>query len=204
MDQALSIYFLLGWLGGDLLNLIGSFLADQLPLQVPGPGWLLNTPAPGRREGLGAALATTGSQRLKLPGMLPSPILSLLLFPPPGCGPFSPMEMLPPSPMEMLPFSPPGVVPFPAPGPSSLAGLLPFSSQQLLPAPAQDTPLSLRALGRAGSVPVGASPPPGQVPQVSPACPLPAGVHGHLLRAGRPGDALPLLLLPAEEQEQSV
>ncbi|NXV19224.1 LAAT1 protein, partial [Cepphus grylle] len=35
MDRALSIYFLLGWLGGDLLNLIGSFLADQLPLQVP-------------------------------------------------------------------------------------------------------------------------------------------------------------------------
>ncbi|XP_044301275.1 lysosomal amino acid transporter 1 homolog [Varanus komodoensis] len=34
MDQALSIYFLLGWLGGDSLNLIGSFLADQLPLQV--------------------------------------------------------------------------------------------------------------------------------------------------------------------------
>ncbi|KAF1533319.1 hypothetical protein FQV20_0010134, partial [Eudyptula albosignata] len=34
MDQALSIYFLLGWLGGDLLNLVGSFLADQLPLQV--------------------------------------------------------------------------------------------------------------------------------------------------------------------------
>ena len=35
MDRALSIYFLLGWLGGDLLNLIGSFLANQLPLQVP-------------------------------------------------------------------------------------------------------------------------------------------------------------------------
>ncbi|KAM6434952.1 lysosomal amino acid transporter 1 homolog [Liasis olivaceus] len=34
MDQALSIYFLLGWLGGDSLNLLGSFLADQLPLQV--------------------------------------------------------------------------------------------------------------------------------------------------------------------------
>ncbi|NWX87572.1 LAAT1 protein, partial [Nothoprocta ornata] len=34
MDQALSIYFLLGWLGGDLLNLIGSFLANQLPLQI--------------------------------------------------------------------------------------------------------------------------------------------------------------------------
>ncbi|XP_042738962.1 lysosomal amino acid transporter 1 homolog [Lagopus leucura] len=34
MDRALSIYFLLGWLGGDLLNLIGSFLANQLPLQV--------------------------------------------------------------------------------------------------------------------------------------------------------------------------
>ncbi|XP_066493453.1 lysosomal amino acid transporter 1 homolog [Tiliqua scincoides] len=34
MDQALSVYFLLGWLGGDTLNLIGSFLADQLPLQV--------------------------------------------------------------------------------------------------------------------------------------------------------------------------
>ncbi|XP_054857300.1 lysosomal amino acid transporter 1 homolog [Eublepharis macularius] len=34
MDQALSIYFLLGWLGGDLLNFIGSLLANQLPLQV--------------------------------------------------------------------------------------------------------------------------------------------------------------------------
>lgn len=34
MDQALSIYFLLGWLGGDSLNLIGSILANQLPLQV--------------------------------------------------------------------------------------------------------------------------------------------------------------------------
>ncbi|XP_020637790.3 lysosomal amino acid transporter 1 homolog [Pogona vitticeps] len=34
MDQALSLYFLLGWLGGDSLNLLGSFLADQLPLQV--------------------------------------------------------------------------------------------------------------------------------------------------------------------------
>ncbi|KAL7975818.1 hypothetical protein Chor_004557 [Crotalus horridus] len=34
MDQALSIYFLLGWLGGDSLNLVGSFLANQLPLQV--------------------------------------------------------------------------------------------------------------------------------------------------------------------------
>ncbi|XP_041112148.1 lysosomal amino acid transporter 1 homolog [Polyodon spathula] len=33
MDQALSIWFLLGWLGGDSCNLIGSFLADQLPLQ---------------------------------------------------------------------------------------------------------------------------------------------------------------------------
>lgn len=47
MDRALSIYFLLGWLGGDLLNLIGSFLAHQLPLQVPaelvGLGWLSGT-----------------------------------------------------------------------------------------------------------------------------------------------------------------
>lgn len=34
MDEALSIYFLLGWLAGDSFNLIGSFLADQLPLQV--------------------------------------------------------------------------------------------------------------------------------------------------------------------------
>lgn len=33
MDQALSIWFLLLWLGGDSCNLIGSFLADQLPLQ---------------------------------------------------------------------------------------------------------------------------------------------------------------------------
>ena len=34
MDQALSIWFLLLWLGGDVCNLVGSFLADQLPLQV--------------------------------------------------------------------------------------------------------------------------------------------------------------------------
>nr|XP_014348919.1 PREDICTED: lysosomal amino acid transporter 1 homolog [Latimeria chalumnae] len=34
MDKALSLWFLLGWLGGDSCNLIGSFLADQLPLQV--------------------------------------------------------------------------------------------------------------------------------------------------------------------------
>ncbi|XP_032248293.1 lysosomal amino acid transporter 1 homolog isoform X2 [Phoca vitulina] len=33
MDQALSLWFLLGWIGGDSCNLIGSFLADQLPLQ---------------------------------------------------------------------------------------------------------------------------------------------------------------------------
>lgn len=36
MDQALSLWFLLGWIGGDSCNLIGSFLADQLPLQVGG------------------------------------------------------------------------------------------------------------------------------------------------------------------------
>lgn len=34
MDSALSIWFLLLWLGGDTCNLVGSFLADQLPLQV--------------------------------------------------------------------------------------------------------------------------------------------------------------------------
>ncbi|XP_026102652.1 lysosomal amino acid transporter 1 homolog isoform X2 [Carassius auratus] len=33
MDSALSIWFLLFWLAGDSCNLIGSFLADQLPLQ---------------------------------------------------------------------------------------------------------------------------------------------------------------------------
>lgn len=36
MDQALSLWFLLGWISGDSCNLIGSFLADQLPLQVGG------------------------------------------------------------------------------------------------------------------------------------------------------------------------
>lgn len=36
MDSALSIWFLLLWLAGDSCNLIGSFLADQLPLQVMG------------------------------------------------------------------------------------------------------------------------------------------------------------------------
>ncbi|XP_051895415.1 lysosomal amino acid transporter 1 homolog [Pristis pectinata] len=34
MDQALSFLFLLGWLGGDSCNLIGAFLAQQLPLQT--------------------------------------------------------------------------------------------------------------------------------------------------------------------------
>ncbi|XP_013374906.1 PREDICTED: lysosomal amino acid transporter 1 homolog [Chinchilla lanigera] len=34
MDQALSVWFLLGWIGGDSCNLVGSFLADQLPLQT--------------------------------------------------------------------------------------------------------------------------------------------------------------------------
>ncbi|XP_044067632.1 lysosomal amino acid transporter 1 homolog isoform X2 [Siniperca chuatsi] len=34
MDSALSIWFLLLWLGGDTCNLVGSFLADQLPLQI--------------------------------------------------------------------------------------------------------------------------------------------------------------------------
>ncbi|XP_077079758.1 lysosomal amino acid transporter 1 homolog [Siphateles boraxobius] len=33
MDSALSVWFLLLWLAGDSCNLIGSFLADQLPLQ---------------------------------------------------------------------------------------------------------------------------------------------------------------------------
>ncbi|KAM4610331.1 lysosomal amino acid transporter 1 homolog [Polymixia lowei] len=33
MDSALSIWFLLLWLGGDTCNLVGSFLADQLPIQ---------------------------------------------------------------------------------------------------------------------------------------------------------------------------
>ncbi|XP_018530732.1 lysosomal amino acid transporter 1 homolog isoform X2 [Lates calcarifer] len=33
MDKAISIWFLLLWLGGDSCNLVGSFLADQLPLQ---------------------------------------------------------------------------------------------------------------------------------------------------------------------------
>ncbi|XP_037540287.1 lysosomal amino acid transporter 1 homolog [Nematolebias whitei] len=33
MDSALSIWFLLLWLGGDSCNLVGSYLADQLPLQ---------------------------------------------------------------------------------------------------------------------------------------------------------------------------
>ncbi|KAK7884848.1 hypothetical protein WMY93_027971 [Mugilogobius chulae] len=34
MDSALSIWFLLLWLGGDSCNLVGSYLADQLPLQT--------------------------------------------------------------------------------------------------------------------------------------------------------------------------
>ncbi|XP_042199614.1 lysosomal amino acid transporter 1 homolog [Callorhinchus milii] len=34
MDQALSLWFLLGWLGGDSCNLIGAFLSDQLPIQT--------------------------------------------------------------------------------------------------------------------------------------------------------------------------
>ncbi|XP_041424245.1 solute carrier family 66 member 1 L homeolog isoform X1 [Xenopus laevis] len=33
MDKAISIWFLLGWTIGDSLNLVGTYLADQLPLQ---------------------------------------------------------------------------------------------------------------------------------------------------------------------------
>ncbi|XP_063751889.1 lysosomal amino acid transporter 1 homolog isoform X2 [Eleginops maclovinus] len=39
MDSALSIWFLLLWLGGDSCNLVGSFLADQLPLQTYTAGY---------------------------------------------------------------------------------------------------------------------------------------------------------------------
>ncbi|XP_068605910.1 lysosomal amino acid transporter 1 homolog [Brachionichthys hirsutus] len=34
MDQAISVWFLLLWLSGDSCNLLGSFLAQQLPLQA--------------------------------------------------------------------------------------------------------------------------------------------------------------------------
>nr|XP_020468301.1 lysosomal amino acid transporter 1 homolog isoform X3 [Monopterus albus] len=34
MDSAISIWFVLLWLGGDSCNLVGSFLAEQLPLQT--------------------------------------------------------------------------------------------------------------------------------------------------------------------------
>ncbi|KAM8862915.1 lysosomal amino acid transporter 1 homolog isoform 2-T2 [Spinachia spinachia] len=34
MDRAISFWFLLLWLGGDTCNLVGSFLANQLPLQT--------------------------------------------------------------------------------------------------------------------------------------------------------------------------
>ncbi|XP_053546270.1 lysosomal amino acid transporter 1 homolog [Bombina bombina] len=34
MDKALSIWFLMGWLGGDSCNFVGAFLSHQLPLQT--------------------------------------------------------------------------------------------------------------------------------------------------------------------------
>ncbi|XP_067826616.1 lysosomal amino acid transporter 1 homolog [Heptranchias perlo] len=34
MDEAFSLWFLLGWLGGDSCNFLGAFLAQQLPLQT--------------------------------------------------------------------------------------------------------------------------------------------------------------------------
>ncbi|KAM4651929.1 lysosomal amino acid transporter 1 homolog isoform 1-T3 [Discoglossus pictus] len=34
MDRAISIWFLLGWLGGDSCNFVGAFLSHQLPLQT--------------------------------------------------------------------------------------------------------------------------------------------------------------------------
>ncbi|XP_043531707.1 lysosomal amino acid transporter 1 homolog isoform X2 [Chiloscyllium plagiosum] len=34
MDQAVSIWFLIGWLAGDSCNAIGAFLAQQLPIQI--------------------------------------------------------------------------------------------------------------------------------------------------------------------------
>ncbi|XP_018431183.1 PREDICTED: lysosomal amino acid transporter 1 homolog [Nanorana parkeri] len=34
MDEALSIWFLLGWLAGDTCNFVGAFLSNQLPIQT--------------------------------------------------------------------------------------------------------------------------------------------------------------------------
>ncbi|XP_072442629.1 lysosomal amino acid transporter 1 homolog [Chiloscyllium punctatum] len=34
MDQAVSIWFLMGWLAGDSCNALGAFLAQQLPIQI--------------------------------------------------------------------------------------------------------------------------------------------------------------------------
>ncbi|KAM3920817.1 lysosomal amino acid transporter 1 homolog [Leptodactylus fuscus] len=34
MDQAMSIWFLLGWLAGDSCNFVGAFLSHQLPIQI--------------------------------------------------------------------------------------------------------------------------------------------------------------------------
>ncbi|XP_048470968.1 lysosomal amino acid transporter 1 homolog [Rhincodon typus] len=34
MDQAVSIWFLIGWLAGDSCNALGAFLAQQLPIQI--------------------------------------------------------------------------------------------------------------------------------------------------------------------------
>lgn len=61
MDQALSVWFLLGWIGGDSCNLIGSFLADQLPLQVGRP-WTGRAPRTAMAEALGRPADGLGLQ----------------------------------------------------------------------------------------------------------------------------------------------
>lgn len=152
MDQALSIYFLLGWLGGDLLNLIGSFLADQLPLQVPGRAdsqtpqlrgggrsWERLYPALGARDTSAQGVPSLPSE------MLPSPILGLLPFPPwvwsrhapsfprgdAPCFPFS-LRDAPFFTPRVTPFSSSGAVPFSTPRHPSLLGLVSSPPQDTL------------------------------------------------------------------------
>uniref|UniRef100_A0A8C5X6U7 Lysosomal amino acid transporter 1 homolog n=1 Tax=Malurus cyaneus samueli TaxID=2593467 RepID=A0A8C5X6U7_9PASS len=114
MDQALSLYFLLGWLGGDLLNLIGSFLADQLPLQAQ----------------------TARDAPSFLPEMLPSPILGLLRFSSLGLFPSLPGMFRSLSP-ELSHSFPPRVFPFPTlllPVPVPVPGpaFQPFSRTEII------------------------------------------------------------------------
>lgn len=213
MDQALSLWFLLGWIGGDSCNLIGSFLADQLPLQVRWP----------RRAGRGGLPRPAGGRPgLSFPLPLPAELCDSGQLPrahqaasPLGSGPWAAVTLsahsrCPALRKEVSRGKPgwhrsPGTV-----CPRGLAGSL-HGSQAGPEPPHGHGPLlawvSFCSVGtgvpsfRAGS-PAGAWAGAWATASAGPAAL--ADLHGRVLRLGGPGDADAVLLLQVQETPPSV